>query len=242
MNRAEGRVLPIARTSEMEFLDTSVTSASVDDLRGNLRDIRRANRFLGGIRAVLNAITPHLTHLAQYERPVRILDLATGSADIPVAIAQRAEQQGWAVQITATDLQPDILAVAVGTQRHGVAIEQADALDLPYDDDAFDISVLSHALHHFEPDDGVRALSEMRRVSRHAMIVNDFERCRMGLAGAWLFAHASTTNRMTRHDAPMSVRRAYTLPEAAAMARAADWTDVEVRRVVPFRFVLTGRP
>lgn len=234
--------MPIARTSQMELLDTSVATARTDTLRGNLRDIRRANRFLGGTRAVLNAITPHLSLLGQQERPVRILDVATGSADIPVAIAKLSERRGWAVRITATDLQPDILAIAADARAHDIALEQADAVNLPYDDDTFEISVLSLALHHFEPDDGVRVLSEMRRVSQGVMIVNDFERCRMGLAGAWLFAHATTTNRMTRHDAPLSVRRAYTLPEAAAMARAAGWAGVAIHRVVPFRYVLTGTP
>lgn len=234
--------MPIARTSQMELLDTSVATARTDTLRGNLRDIRRANRFLGGTRAVLNAITPHLSLLGQQERPVRILDVATGSADIPVAIAKLSERRGWAVRITATDLQPDILAIAADARAHDIALEQADAVNLPYDDDTFEISVLSLALHHFEPDDGVRVLSEMQRVSQGVMIVNDFERCRMGLAGAWLFAHATTTNRMTRHDAPLSVRRAYTLPEAAAMARAAGWAGVAIHRVVPFRYVLTGTP
>ncbi len=235
-------MVPMARTSEMELLDTSVATTGASELRGNLRDIRRANRFFGGTTAVIAAIGPHLERLSGQPEPVRVLDLATGSADIPIAIAALAEQRGWRVQLTATDLQPDILAIATVAELHGISVERADALNLPYRDDEFDISVLSLALHHFEPENGIRALSEMRRVSRTAMIVNDLERCRMGLAGAWLFSRATTSNRLTRHDAPLSVRRAYTPSEAEALAHAAGWTDVRTRRVIPFRYVLTGAP
>lgn len=234
--------MPIARTRELELLDTSVATARADELRGNLRDIRRANRLFGGTRAVINAINPHLERLSTRRRAVRVLDLATGSADIPVAIASLANDRGCQVEIVATDNQPDILAVAAASARAGIVIEPADARTLPYPDDSFDICVLSLALHHFEPDDGIQVLSEMRRVTREVMIVNDLERSRLGLVGAWLFAHAITRNPMTRHDAPLSVRRAYTIPEAKALARAAKWQDMTMRRVLPFRYVLTGSP
>jgi hypothetical protein len=51
-----------------------------------------------------------------------------------------------------------------------------------------------------------------------------------------------TTNVMTRNDAPLSVRRAYTRHEALALAHAAGWHGARVRPVVPFRYLLSGRP
>lgn len=237
--------LSLERTSQPELLDnlSESTPHARGELAENLRDIRRANRWFGGTGAVLRAVTPVLRKLAARDEPVRVLDVATGSADIPLALAERAEHEGWRVEIVATDIAPEVLAVARGAERPGViTIEAADALALPYVDGAFDIVILSLALHHFEPDDGLRALEEMRRVGRTALIVNDLERSRPGLAGAWLFSRALTRNRMTRHDAPLSVRRSLTPAEAGALARAAGWQQVRVRRVVPFRYVLTGTP
>lgn len=237
--------LSLARTSQLELLDnlTDVTPDAQRELVENLRDIRRANRWFGGTGAVLRAVMPVLRASAGRNEPVRILDVATGSADIPLAIADRAAREGWKVEIVATDIAPDVLAVARAAERPGtISIENADALALPYEDGAFDIVTLSLALHHFEPDDGLRVLEEMRRVGRRSLIVNDLERSRMGLAGAWLFSRALTRNGMTRHDAPLSVRRAYTPAEAAAIARAAGWRETNVRRVIPFRYVLAGTP
>jgi ubiquinone/menaquinone biosynthesis C-methylase UbiE len=174
---------------------------------------------------------------------VTLLDVATGSADIPLALSRLAERAGWDLRITATDIQPEILSAARAAERPGrIVVERADALALPYESGSFDIVTLAQALHHFEPDDARRALAEMGRVGRRQLIVSDLERSRMGFAGAWLFAHVATRNRMTRNDAPLSVRRAYTAAEARALARDSGWQDAGVRRVAPFRYVLTGRP
>jgi ubiquinone/menaquinone biosynthesis C-methylase UbiE len=236
--------LPLTRSSQIELLDHAAESASSDDLAGNLRDIRLANRLFGGTRAVLTGL-PMLFEESR-ERgssSVTLLDLATGSADIPLAIASMAERRGWNLHITATDSQAAVVESARSAERPGqIAVEQADARALPYADDSFDIVLLSLALHHFEPCDALTVLREMRRVGRRALLVNDLERSRMGLIGAWLFSHALTTNRMTRHDAPLSVRRAYTRPEAYELARRAGWQAATVRRALPFRLVLTGRP
>ena len=234
--------MPIARTQQSELLDHPTTHTSSDVLAGNLRDIRRANRWFGGTRIVLDALAPLLREHDGPE-PLSILDLATGSADIPLAISKWAEQEQPAIQIIATDLHPDILAVAGSAAwAGGIIVEAADARSLSYRDDAFDVVTLSLALHHFEPADAVLVLREMARVGRKALIVSDLERSRLGYAGAWLFSHLLTTNPMTRNDAPLSVRRAYTRQEALALAHAAGWHGANVKAVVPFRLLLTGRP
>lgn len=235
--------MPLRRSSRIELLDQADTGVTTAELRGNLRDIRRANRFFGGTRAVLLTLPNLIRQCHDGVAPVTILDLATGSADIPLAIAARADVHGWDVRITATDAQTEIVAIARAAERERrVTIEQADARDLPYGNGSFDIVLLSLALHHFDSWDAKRVLGEMRRVGRRALVVNDLERSRAGLAGAWLFSRALTTNRLTRHDAPLSVRRAYTPREAQELAHEAGWTATSVRRVAPFRFVMTGRP
>ena len=72
-------------------------------------------------------------------------------------------------------------------------------------------------LHHLEPDDAIRFLREMGRVARLGVIVNDLARSRWAWLGAWLLGHALTGNRLSRHDGPLSVRRAYTPREMRAL-------------------------
>ncbi|HYI16082.1 MAG TPA: class I SAM-dependent methyltransferase, partial [Thermomicrobiales bacterium] len=123
-------MLRLARTHQMELLDQLGDHAPVDVLRGNLHDIRRANRWFGGASAVLTTLAP-LLRAQDAATPLSVLDVATGSADIPIALADWAMREGRQVRIVATDLQPDVLRVArAAVESTDITVEQADALNL----------------------------------------------------------------------------------------------------------------
>jgi hypothetical protein len=66
------------------------------------------------------------------------------------------------------------------------------------------------------------------------VVVNDLDRTRLNLAGALVLAKLATRNRYTRHDGPLSVRRAYRVPEVANLLRSAGLRPVRIFRG-PFR-------
>ena len=75
-------------------------------------------------------------------------------------------------------------------------------------------------------------------VSKLAVLVNDLERHFV----PYLFiriARMFTRSRLTPHDAPASVRQAYTREELVDLTAAAGFADFEVRRLLPFRLGLT---
>lgn len=51
------------------------------------------------------------------------------------------------------------------------------AVDLPFPDNCFDVVTASHLLHHLTATDRLRALSEMRRVARRAVVSSEPNRC-----------------------------------------------------------------
>ena len=98
-------------------------------------------------------------------RPVAVLDVGTGTARIPIALARR----GVSVRITALDLSDEMLTLArrnVEAAGLGSRIELAkgDGKRLPFGDAGFDI-VLSNSIVHHIPDPAP-ALAEMLRVLR----------------------------------------------------------------------------
>ena len=111
----------------------------------------------------------------------------------------------------------------------------ADARALPFADCSFDVALCSLSLHHMRPGDAVRMLAELRRVARLGLVVNDLVRCWHGLVGAWLFGNVLSRNPLTRHDAPLSFRRAYTVTEMQALAREAGLDEVRFRGFFGFR-------
>ena len=192
------------------------------ELAANLRDIRRVNRLLGGTKTVVRYL-PGLVRGLPADRPITLLDLATGSADIPVAISRWARRNGRRFEITASDSSDDMLTIAdahvAGDPAITLARHDARAVQLP--DKAFDLVVCSLSLHHFPPDEAVDVLREMERLARIGLIVNDLRRGHVGFAAAWVASRLTTRNRLTRNDAPLSVRRAYTPSELADLLRRA---------------------
>jgi SAM-dependent methyltransferase len=205
------------RSDASERLDGPLLDAAV--LRGNLRDLERVNRWLGGTTLSRRAIE----RLAGDRPAVELLDVGTGAADIPVALLRGA---GPVERVIGLDSRPEILEGAV-TRRPdlattpGLTLRIGDGRSLPFADDAFDIVHASLVIHHLPPDDVVALLAEMRRVARLGVVVNDLLRGRLGHTGAWLLTRLATGNAYTRHDAPLSVRRAYTLPELEALLAGA---------------------
>lgn len=216
-------------TNAVELLDGPLDDAAA--LAGNLRDLARINRRLCG--ADLSAAG--IRALAAHRNELTMLDVGTGGADIPAGLIERSRAQGRRLRIVAIDSRPEVLAAAVVARPSILAIEGlelhvGDGRALRYPDRSFDVAHASLVLHHMEPDDGVALLREMGRVARLGVVVNDLDRSRIGWLGAWLIGHFLTRNRLTRHDAPLSVRRAYRPNEMVDMLRSAGLIPVRTVR------------
>ena len=231
---------PLPRSTATELLDEPALDAT--ELAANLRDIRRVNRFFGGTSTVL-AHFPGLVAGIPRGQTISVLDLATGSADIPLALQRWAAANGRSLAITASDVSPEILAQAAAHigDRQTIRLKPLDARDVREPDASFDVVVCSLALHHFTPEDVVRVLREMRRLCRVGLIVNDLCRSRLGYLAAWVAAHGTTRNRLTRHDAPLSVLRAYSLAELRDLLNRAGITGASARSHAWFRMAAVAR-
>jgi SAM-dependent methyltransferase len=198
-----------------ELLDEPVLDPA--ELRLNLREMARLNRLPGGVAASRRAIG----RLLDGSTDPTVLDVGTGSADLPAALVRKAN--GRSVRVLASDLRPEILAYArarVG-RLEGVEVLQADARDLPLTDGAVDVAHASLVMHHLDPTDVVAALREMRRVARRGVVVNDLRRSPFAFAVTAVTVLALTRGRYTRHDGLLSARRAYTLGELDDLAAVA---------------------
>jgi SAM-dependent methyltransferase len=231
-------------SSAAELLDGPLDDPDV--LIGNLRDLRRANRWLGGVALSSLAIDALVGRLADNGAAITLLDVGTGGADIPVALLADWRRRDRRLDVTAIDSRPEVLFAAriarpAIDRLRRLNLSTADGRSLPYPDDSFDVVHASLLLHHLDAPDAVSLLREMRRVSRHGVVVNDLQRARLFWWGARLLAAATTRNRYTRHDAPQSVARAYTIGEAKALLAVAGLRPIaETRGVFGHRWALAA--
>ena len=213
----------------LELLDGPLDEPATLD--GNLRDLRRVNRWLGG--ASLSATA--LEALAAHRADLTMLDVGTGGADIPLALAGLARRRGRRLSTVGIDSRPEVLAAAVRLRPpvpgvDTVELHVGDGCNLGYADRSFDVAHASLVIHHLDPPVAVQLLREMGRVARLGVVINDLDRSRLAWVGAWLMAHLLTGNRYTRHDAPLAVRRAYRPQETAAMLFTAGLRPVRIIR------------
>lgn len=218
------------RTSARELMDDPVGDRA--ELEANLRDIERTNRWFGGVATVRSAVFDC--------RARTMLDVGCGSADIALALVRAFRRRGRALEVTCLDRSEQMLEIARARAQDepSIAFVQADGEALPFRERAFDVVTCNLALHHFDPPAAVRLLGELRRVAKRTPIVCDLRRSPLGYLGALVYANLASRNRLTRHDAPLSVRRAYTPAEALELAREAGWRRPTVRHARYFRMIL----
>ena len=230
-----------------EHLDGDLTDERV--LEGNLRDLRRINRFSGGLslsRKALDALS--LAARLPRDQPSSLLDVGTGGADIPVGLIADWRRRGRRLTVLGIDNRAEILAAASRERPAVLATEEltlrvADGRTLPFEDRSFDFAHTSMVLHHLDPADAAAFVREMARVARHGIVINDLARGRLRYLGAWVLLHVVTRNAFTRHDGPLSVRRAYSLAEARTLVTEAGLRIVDEEiGFVGHRWALAAMP
>ena len=205
------------RSPAHEFLDEE--NLDELELRKNLREMAMLNRLPGGIGDSVRAVE----RLLGDQSEATVLDVGTGSGDFARRLRRRRH-----VEVIASDVRPEILEIAernlAGTNH--VSLLRADARDLPLADGEVDIAHASLLIHHFDPDDAITALAEMRRVSRLGVVINDLRRGLIPFAMSAAAVLVLSRGAYTRHDGVLSARRAYTLSELDTLATRAGLTRV----------------
>lgn len=224
------------RIYEEEMLDAG--QGTDEDVRRNLTDLRRINRFLGGTKVVLGAVQSVVER--EDLKQVSLLDVGTGSADIPTAVAEWCNEQGIESHIVALDISERNLRVA--RNRLGIARDveliRADSLSLPFMERSFDFVSASLFMHHFEDEDVVRLLTSFGRVARSTVIINDLVRNLVPYYFAKVTGLILATSFLTRNDGPVSVLRGFTADELKAFALRAGLTSHSVNRIFPYRLLM----
>ncbi len=236
-------LLPERRRSP-ELIDLPIENDNLHEYTGSLADIRKVNRFLGDYRTTLK----HFSSLLQADagtlaRSIRVLDIATGSADIPAAIVRWARKRGLRINVTAVDNNPiavrEAAAFTVGYPEITVAV--ADCFSLPFENESFDVVLCAKTLHHFDEEATLRLLQEIGRVAAIGYIVLDLRRSWVAWALITMLTRLFTRNRITWHDGPLSVLRSFTVPELETLAGKAGLTGCKVAAEPFWLMVLSGR-
>jgi len=224
------RPLPRA-AGAVELLDRP---APLDDLHECLDDVARLNGLFGGHIVTLRHVRRLLRRIPR-DRVATVLDVGTGSADVPRAVVRWARRAGRRVRVYALDRDLATLGVARSALAGypEIALLAGDAVALPLRPRSVDVVISALTLHHLEPAAAGACLAAMDRAARVGFVVNDLYRSRGAYALVWLATRLLARNRMSRHDGPLSVLRAYTPREMRGLCAGAGLRGVRVQRYGP---------
>jgi hypothetical protein len=206
------------RVPQQELLDDDL--GTPEEIAASLNDLRSINLKFGGVatsrsllkRAMQSAGISHAT----------LLEVAAGDG-FAIREAVKGLNKGLHVEVTALDRRGSHLSNGSGK------VVTGDALHLPFSDNAFDFVSCGLFVHHLEPQEVVRFISGSLRVARHALLINDLIRSRLHLSLVQLSAPVFSS-RLTKHDAPASVRQAYTIGELRDLIAKASPSRVDFSR------------
>jgi SAM-dependent methyltransferase len=192
------------------------------ELERDLERIRQLNRWFGSYRLILYFVRKWLQPGTRW----RIVDLGTGSGDVPRLIVDFARFIGAHVEIDALDRQPATLEIARGLSTGYPEIHFREA-DIRYFESAepYDLTLNTMTLHHFSQSDAIEVLRKCRELSRKFVLVSDLQRGFLLQTGVYLLTTFIFREPMTRFDARLSAERAFSFAEMTEIAHRSGWED-----------------
>ena len=214
--------------AELEMMDRPQPVSA--ELERDLLNLRRLNRYFGSYHLILKFIR---RWLKPGDR-LSIVDLATGSGDIPRLIVDHARRIGTHVRVDALDRQGATLEIAreLSNGYPEISYREANIME-PNLGKSYDLVLCSLVLHHFSEEDAVRVLERCRELSRRFVLVSDLRRGLPATIGVYLLTALIFREPMTRYDARLSAARAFSFAELRDLAERAGWRNFGHKR---FRF------
>jgi ubiquinone/menaquinone biosynthesis C-methylase UbiE len=210
-----------------ELLDTD--SGKPAEIATALTDLCHINQWFGGIAASQSMIVEIAQELQV--RSLSLLEVAAGGGHVPQAVSKRIAKLGISLQFTLLDRAHSHLK---GTSGNGTRVVAGDARALPFADGSFDLVSCCLFAHHLEPHEVAQFVNEGLRVCRTAVIINDLVRDPIHLVLVYMSLPLYRSH-LTHHDAPASVRRAYTVAEMQQILSRTTAARVEIERHPLFR-------
>lgn len=198
------------RSTELEIMDDLNCAGEVVDQ--TLRELEIINRWLGGNRLTMHAVTKMLKQAKNKTgAPVSIADLGCGSGNILKRIADLGRRHGLPMQLTGIDANPHIIAVAKKncSAYPEITFEAIDVLGNDFRQRKFDIIIGTLFFHHFSDNTLVALFTRIKEQATLGIIINDIHRHWLAYHSIRLLTQLFSRSDMVKFDAPLSVLRAF---------------------------------
>jgi SAM-dependent methyltransferase len=211
------------RTREIEHMDElNIPESEKLEL---VKALDRQNTIMQLYTRYVELLLPVIHEIADREkREVRVLELASGSGGLALALAEAAQQKKLPLSVTGSDIIPayiDAGNALAAEKRVPVSFRKLDALDLkPLGRGEFDLMIISQSLHHFTPGQLAVMIARSKEHTTSAFVGIDGYRSMLLTCGVPLIAGLQGIAAFTL-DGLTSARKFYTELELDMIAEIA---------------------
>lgn len=188
-------------------------------LKKALSDIDKVNRWLGGHKGTLSGVQKLLQLYPQ--KKYSVLDLGSGNGELLKILARSFRKKDIKATLTGWEINP--VSISIAENRSAVYPEityvLADILDLKKENVTYDIIICSLTLHHFNDDEVLQIVSNMQRVAKLGIVINDLHRSRVALGAFSIISPLMMKTKLARHDGKISIKRGFKKEEIIDYAK-----------------------
>lgn len=226
------------RSLKLERIDTG--DYTPEEYDRFLYDIRLVNRFAGDRRALQKTLLKEIVreNLPEFS----VLDIGAGSGELLRDVGKFARKQKRRAKLFGLELNARSANAILEESKNYDEIKsiQANALTLPFADETFDYAISSLFTHHLTDEQIIKTLQEMKRIVRRKIFIIDLHRQPLAYFFYKIFCIAFRISPLVRHDGSLSILRSFKPEELTGLAQKAGLENISVRKIFPFRLVLSG--
>ncbi len=215
-----------SRIHKQEIIDQP--DCSPETIRKSHQFMRWVNRYFGGTAAVKDFIRYARTQVSE-EKTLKILDIGSGSCDIPLSVIKWANRKNINVCFTCVEKQLVVQQFQAEVSDQSIKVVAESIFD--YEPDLhYDYAVTSMFLHHLDAVQFVRLIRHLKKYVTYGIFINDLHRTAFTYFSCLLVTPFLPKD--VRHDALVSIRKGFrkddlaellTLPECLVTITTRPW-------------------
>lgn len=205
------------RSTQLEIMDDF--SLSGQSFRKDLDVLSLINKWLGGNRITKSGVL-HLLKEQPRDKSIRILDLGCGNGDMLRRLSVLGAKCGYNLELIGLDANLDTIVYAreLSKEFDNIRFLQINVFSKEFQDLNYDIALLTLFLHHFNDQDILEKLKQIKENSRLGLVINDLHRHKM----AYFLFNLLTFfvgSEMIRKDGLVSILKGFKRNELEQYAR-----------------------
>jgi SAM-dependent methyltransferase len=215
------------RANGAEFLDSVDCDPQL--AYTSYRFMRLVNRFAGGTQAVKDFLAREISKRDR-NRPIRVLDIGSGTCDVPLAVTKWAQRRSQKIEFTCIEINKTALKKAAENVRKSGfdSIKLKNETILEFDSQQhFDYAIGSMFFHHFKDDQILEIIEKLRSYVLRGVLINDLRRSFVSYMSCLLLV--CPLSKGVRHDALISIRKGFKPDGLRRLLSRIDDADVTVK-------------